>query len=340
MKIKLLIIALYCCFPFHGKANADINNILSDERTISKRNTQKSITQEEVSVFNMEEFHQRNGLPNLFNKINSQRQVRIAYIGGSITEAKEGWRDLTFSWFRLNFPYTAFYQTNAAIGGTGSDLGVFRMDNDVLIHKPDLLFVEFAVNDSGKDRITLLKSMEGLIRKAWLDNPELDICFVYTTAETVCVNLAKGEQQHAVTVMEELAEHYGIPSIHMGLEVARLYAQKKLILSADPSMNAQTIVFTKDRTHPLSESGHPLYGYIATKYLEKMKHNTSAIPHQMPKEYVEDNWQNATFVDICKARLNGNWTKLSENNKVYDQFKNSLSTIYQGKPGATMEFQF
>ena len=99
-----------------------------------------------ASVFRMTEFHQRCGLPNVFYKIKTQRQVRIGYIGGSITEAKDGWRDITFNWFRLTYPQTAFYQVNATIGGTGSNLGVFRMEHDVFTGKPYLLFVEFAVN--------------------------------------------------------------------------------------------------------------------------------------------------------------------------------------------------
>lgn len=295
---------------------------------------------EDFPIFKMEEFHGRDGLPNVFHKINNRRQVRIAYIGGSITEAREGWRDLTFSWFRLNFPYTAFFQTNATIGGTGSDLGVFRMERDVLVHKPDLLFVEFAVNDSGKERIALLKSMEGLVRKAWAADPEMDICFVYTTAEIFCDDLVNGKQQHAVTVMEEVADYYGIPSIHMGLEVARLYAQNKLVLSADPSENANTIVFTKDRTHPLPESGHPLYGHIATKYLEKMSHSTETNMHVLSTPYVQANWENASFVDASKAMLQGNWRKLTADDKVYKQFEHSLPALYRGKPGAVMEFTF
>ncbi len=291
-------------------------------------------------VFNMEEFHQRNGLPNVFHKIATQRQVRIAYIGGSITAAKEGWRDLTFDWFRLHYPYTAFYQTNAAIGGTGSDLGVFRMEQDVLIHQPDLLFVEFAVNDSGQERIALLNAMEGLVRKAWAANPEMDICFVYTTAESLCSDLIKGEQQHAVSVMEEIADFYGIPSIHVGIEIARLYVQKKLVLSADPSENANTIVFTKDKTHPLAESGHPLYAHIVARYLEKMKSNSRIQSHPLGKPYMESNWQNAVFADISQADLQGNWEKLKEGDEVYDRFKDMLPELYQGNPGATLAFRF
>jgi hypothetical protein len=51
---------------------------------------------------------------------------------------------IALAWVFLNFPETAFYQVNAAIGETGSNLGVFRMERDIFMHKPDLLFVEFA----------------------------------------------------------------------------------------------------------------------------------------------------------------------------------------------------
>lgn len=291
-------------------------------------------------VFQMEEFHQRDALPNLFYKINNQRQIRIGYIGGSITEAREGWRDLTFDWFRLTYPYTAFYQINAAIGGTGSDLGVFRVERDMLEQKPDLLFIEFAVNDAGRTREQILDSMEGLIRKTWTESPETDLCLVYTTAEPYCDSLVNGKQHHASLAMEELADHYGIPSIHMGVEVARLYAEGKLLLKADPSENANKIVFTKDRTHPLSESGHPLYASVVTRYLEQMRRVATPGKHTLSTPYVPSNWQNAKFIDLCDATLKGDWQKLSDGNKVYEQFRQSLPSLYKAGPGAILEFSF
>jgi len=66
-------------------------------------------------------------------------EVRIAYLGGSIT-AQEGWRPKTLNWFQEQFPSAKVSQINAAIGGTGSDLGVFRLKQDVLDQRPDLLF--------------------------------------------------------------------------------------------------------------------------------------------------------------------------------------------------------
>ena len=46
------------------------------------------------------------------------------------------------------FPRTPFRFHDAAIGGTGSDLGVFRLDRDVLAHEPDLVFLDFTANDN------------------------------------------------------------------------------------------------------------------------------------------------------------------------------------------------
>jgi hypothetical protein len=291
-------------------------------------------------VFKMQEFHQREGLPNLFYKIATQRQVRIGYIGGSITEAKDGWRDLTFSWFRLTFPQTAFYQINATIGGTGSNLGVFRMEHDMLEYKPDLLFVEFAVNDSEEPRESILRSMEGIVRKTWAAFPNTDICFIYTTAEKFCPDLMNGKPHPASQAMEEVAEYYGIPSIHVGMEIARLYAQGKLILSGDPAENAHTIVFTKDHTHPLSESGHPLYANIVVKYLDKMRKKAKQTKHTLPLPYVRDNWQAAQMIDISQTELLGKWTKLFGDNPIVQQEEKFMPSIYQAKPGSSMHFRF
>ena len=85
------------------------------------------------------ECHARGGLPNFFAKLRAGGEVRIAYLGGSIT-AQEGWRPKTLNWFQEQFPLAKVSQINAAIGGTGSDLGVFRLKQDVLDQRPDLLF--------------------------------------------------------------------------------------------------------------------------------------------------------------------------------------------------------
>ncbi len=166
------------------------------------------------------EFTPRQGLPNFFAKLAAGGDVRVAYLGGSIT-AQPGWRPKTLTWFQQQYPKAKVSEINAAIGGTGSMLGVFRLQHDVLQHKPDLLFVEFAVNDSGTPPPSILQTMEGIVRQTWLANPRTDICFVYTLTQQMLGDLQGGKFPRAASTMEQVADHYGIPSIHMGVEVAQ-----------------------------------------------------------------------------------------------------------------------
>ncbi len=111
------------------------------------------------------------------------------------------------------YPDLKWTEINAAIGGTGSDLGVFRFGQDVLAYQPDLLFVEFAVNDGGAAPQQIHQAMEGIVRQAWKANPETDIIFVYTISEPFLADLQAGKFSRAASAMEEVADHYGIPSI-------------------------------------------------------------------------------------------------------------------------------
>jgi hypothetical protein len=80
-----------------------------------------------------EEFRSRDGLPNLFAKLQAGGSVRLAYLGGSITAAN-GWRPKTLAWVQAQSPQARVAQINAAISGTGSDYGACRVQGDVLAH--------------------------------------------------------------------------------------------------------------------------------------------------------------------------------------------------------------
>ena len=288
----------------------------------------------------LEEFHQRDGLPNFFEKLQHSREVRIAYFGGSITAAEDGWRDLTFDWFRLNFPQTAFYQIDAAIGGTGSNLGVFRVERDVLDFNPDLVFIEFAVNDGSKTREDILRAMEGIIRKCWKNNPNIDICFVYTATDKHVMKLVEGKFHTSVLAMEELANYYGIPSIHVGIEVARLFVRDKLILTGKPEDNKNKIVFTSDNVHPLAESGHPIYASVVAKYLSKMQNKKAVFKHDLSKPYRDDNWENAKMLGVSSLEKIGDWEKLLPENDFVSKFSKFMPELYKASPGAKLKFSF
>ena len=126
-----------------------------------------------------EELIARKGLPNFLRKLqHSHDTITIAYLGGSITAANNGWRDKTYSWLEKQYPDVVFKQINATIGGTGSRLGVHRLEDHVLKYA-DLLFVEFAVNDHDAGRKACLHQWKLLFVKHGKLILKL-ICFVYT----------------------------------------------------------------------------------------------------------------------------------------------------------------
>jgi lysophospholipase L1-like esterase len=65
---------------------------------------------------------------------------------------------------RTLFPQLTVTEIVAGLPGTGSNLGACRLERDVLRHRPDLLFVEFAVNDTGSPPERIERSMEGIVR--------------------------------------------------------------------------------------------------------------------------------------------------------------------------------
>ncbi|RAI73416.1 SGNH/GDSL hydrolase family protein [Spirosoma telluris] len=298
-------------------------------------------TRSQTRPSGLPEFHQRGGLPNFFQKVKEGRDVKVAYFGGSITEAGDGWRSMTFNWLRINYPHTPFTEINATIGGTGSNLGVFRMDHDILEQKPDLVFVEFAVNDFGRSSHQINQSMEGIIRKIWKANPNTDICFVYTLAENVLQEIQDGHYQATAQTMEKIADKYQIPSIHMGVEVARLAKEGKLVFTGKPEENPGKIVFTTDKTHPLSKSGHPIYASVVRKYLTEMEEMIGEKPHGLPTPLIADNWETSQLISLSELPPSAHWQKLPADHEVVKAFSKSMPSIYQPTtPNAILRIKF
>ncbi len=135
---------------------------------------------------------------------------------GASKSSETSYRALTTKWFRDTFPQAKITEVNAAIGGTGSDLGAFRCRKDLLDHHPDLVFVEFAVNDAGTKPALIEASMEGIVRQIWRANPSADIVFLYTVTKSSGAIYDRGETPGSIVVDEKVAAAYRIPSINIG----------------------------------------------------------------------------------------------------------------------------
>lgn len=284
----------------------------------------------------------RDGLPNFFQKLQKGSPVSIAYFGGSITEAKNGWREQSLVWFQQHYPQANLTHINAAIGGTGSDLGVFRLQQHVLVHKPDLVFVEFAVNDGSQQPAKIHKAMEGIVRQIWRQNRTTDICFVYTLNAAMAPVLLAQRMPTSVRAMEQIAGHYGIPSVHMGLEVIRLDRQGKLVWGGKKEEFPDKVVFSPDKTHPYADTGHRLYTEALVKAMTPLAAVGRPGAHPVPTPFVADNWESAQMIAVQSLSRQGNWQELTpESDTVARQLRNRFPYLVKSnQPGASIHVKF
>ncbi|MBN8822275.1 MULTISPECIES: SGNH/GDSL hydrolase family protein [unclassified Spirosoma] len=254
-----------------------------------------------------QECRPRSGLPYFFQKVRAGQHVKIAYLGGSITEAGGGWREQSLKWFQQQYPKSSIEQIVAAVGGTGSDLGVFRLKDQVLAYKPDLVFVEFAVNDNGKKPTPIALAMEGIVRQIWQANLQTDICFVYTLSAPMAPTLAKGYFPLSASVMETIADHYAIPSIHMGLEVVQLAEKGELVFSGKPDEYPGKLVFSADNVHPYPQTGHRLYTEALIRAFRVLDKTATKPRGQLKGPLYPNNWENAQMVSGERATRSAGW---------------------------------
>lgn len=117
--------------------------------------------------------------------------VTVAFIGGSITQgagaipintqcyaykAFQGFCKLAGKGTEENIHYV-----KAGVGGTSSELGMVRYQRDVCNEgsvKPDLVVVEFAVNDEGDE--TKGESYDSLVNKIWLSEQQPAVVLLFS----------------------------------------------------------------------------------------------------------------------------------------------------------------
>lgn len=305
---------------------------------------------DEFPLVEAQECRSRAGWPNFFTKARTPgATVRVAYLGGSIT-AQPGWRPKTLAHFQKTWPQATFEEIHAAIGGTGSDLGVCRLRQDVLDHQPDLLLVEFAVNDGGADPGQIQRCMEGIVRQTWRALPNCDIGFVYTITEALVPPLLEGKFQRSASAMEKVADHYALPTIHLALEVAKLAREGKLEWRAKlPKTDAEKqalggkFVFAPDSVHPHPETGHELYLQAVARSLGPIEAaSTKPGAHTLAAPLKADNYERAALVPIRASMVSAGFRRLDPQTDAFGKrWANRLTSLHQAvKPGEALSFRF
>lgn len=195
--------------------------------------------------------------------LEGKKEFKVAFLGGSITEgfgsSKPAMRYSSQLTELLNkrLPDTSFVEINAGIGGTPSPFGLFRLQHDVLSKEPDMLFVEFAVNDAGMPDMTAMY-MEGIVRTARRYSPNMPIVFLYAYGGNM-QGTSRKEPIKVITEQERVAKAYGIPSVSMGYD----------LLEKIEDYGGNSLFFTVDGGHP-NDAGYASYADSIMRALFKL----------------------------------------------------------------------
>lgn len=195
-------------------------------------------------------------LKNLMKRAANGESLVIGFLGGSITQGslsstpKTCYAYLVYEWWKKSFPNAAFSFVNGGIGGTTSHYGGARAWKDVLCYRPDIVTVDFSVNDDANEFFE--ETYEGTLRRL-LAAPS-------DPAVVVLNNVFYDTGKNAQNYHNRIADHYGIPHVSIKDTVYPDVESGKIV-RAD---------ITPDNLHP-NDKGHRLVADEICKLLDSIK---------------------------------------------------------------------
>ena len=126
-------------------------------------------------------------LADAMKRAQAGEKITIGTIGGSITQGTaasttdERYANRALQWWAKAFPKAQLDFVYAGIGATDSYIGVHRVDADLLSKKPDVVIVEFSVNDT--DAALNLQTYDSLVRKILQAENHPAVILLFTTQE-------------------------------------------------------------------------------------------------------------------------------------------------------------
>ena len=198
-------------------------------------------------------------LKNLMKRAANGESLVIGFLGGSITQGslsstpKTCYAYLVYEWWKKSFPNAAFSFVNGGIGGTTSHYGGARAWKDVLCYRPDIVTVDFSVNDDANEFFE--ETYEGTLRRL-LAAPS-------SPAVVVLNNVFYDTGKNAQNYHNRIADHYRIPHVSIKDTVYPDVESGKIV-RAD---------ITPDNLHP-NDKGHRLVADEICKLLDSIKAET------------------------------------------------------------------
>lgn len=272
-------------------------------------------------------------LANVMDKAKKGEEVTIVTIGGSITQGSsasndgDAYANLLVEWWLAAFPENKkidFY--NAGIGATDSYIGVHRVQEDVLSHNPDLVVVEFSVNDT-RENINSI-SYENLVRRLLSSDNNPAVILLFMTEE---------DGTNFQSIHSKTGFAYDLPMI----------SYKNAVLPEIKSGNFTWQDISPDDIHP-NTKGHGIIGELLGAYLnsilykiDSLDKNATPFNHEPIAEDVyingtilnSNNFEPIKYGSFEKADISyqfpSNWTTSSgEDSIIFEVEASNIGIMY------------
>jgi lysophospholipase L1-like esterase len=213
-------------------------------------------------------------------------EITVAYLGGSITQgasagAERCYAALTQNWLTKRYPAATFSYVNGGIGATGSYIGVHRVDEDILKHQPDIVFVEFTVNDIGGGEAHIIRNSqayESLLRKIWHSPGKPAV---------ITIAMTKEDGESFVEHHGKIVRHYNIPMI----------SYREAVLPAIVTGHFPWTALSDDDIHP-NELGHEVLAGLLIDFLKAVSLQRGE-EDDFPPPITEDKYHDAI---VCRPQ--------------------------------------
>lgn len=260
-------------------------------------------------------------MSDVFQKAQNGEDITVAYIGGSITEGynagtTEFYAKTCTDLLQGYFPDITVTGVNAGISGTPSLLGNLRLERDVLSADPDIVFVEFAVNDG--QEADYKNAYESLVRTLLTQEKDIAVVLLFTVLDSgyTC-------QEH----MSKIGANYDLPmisvhdSVYEEIEAGRMTWQD----------------YSNDQSHP-NAYGHKCITDFVDNYYQKVlpvvAENVGEVSKELPDPVFSAKYMNMHYMD--SATMDGVELDGFEQYDTHGSFHNGW--MYRGTDGGLMKF--
>lgn len=260
-------------------------------------------------------------MSDVFQKAQNGEDITVAYIGGSITEGynagtTEFYAKTCTDMLQGYFPDITVTGVNAGISGTPSLLGNLRLERDVLSADPDIVFVEFAVNDG--QEADYKNAYESLVRTLLTQEKDIAVVLLFTVLDSgyTC-------QEH----MSKIGANYDLPmisvhdSVYEEIEAGRMTWQD----------------YSNDQSHP-NAYGHKCITDFVDNYYQKVlpvvAENVGEVSKELPDPVFSAKYMNMHYMD--SATMDGVELDGFEQYDTHGSFHNGW--MYRGTDGGSMKF--